>query len=182
AGRGCADVVYITISTGIGGGAYMGGRLLEGCDGNAGEIGHFTVETRYDLCCGCGGVGHWEAYASGRNIPSFYRAWLSREGRPSGESSPKRCESVFSAARSGDADALRFLDVLGTINGRGISAVIAAYNPSVIVLDGPVVRQNAEFILPQMERSINTHLRRPAIAISPLEGEAPLIGASLIGG
>jgi glucokinase len=58
AGRGCEDVVYITISTGIGGGAFIGGRLIEGCDGNAGEIGHFTVETRYDLCCGCGGVGH----------------------------------------------------------------------------------------------------------------------------
>jgi glucokinase len=140
------------------------------------------VETRYDLCCGCGGVGHWEAYASGRNIPSFYRAWLDRQGRPSEDSSPERCEEVFAAARSGDADAFRFLDLLGTINGRGISAVIAAYNPSVIVLDGPVVRQNAEFIMPQMERAIETHLRRPAIAISPLEGDAPLIGASLIGG
>lgn len=180
AGKGSDDVVYITISTGIGGGAYIGGRLLEGCDGNAGEIGHFTVDTRYDLCCGCGGIGHWEAYASGRNIPSFYRTWLRREGR-SGGSFPDRCEAVFAAARSGDADALRFLDLLGTINGRGISAVIAAYNPSVIVLDGPVVRQNVELILPQMERSIDAHLRRPAFAISPLGGEAPLIGASLAG-
>lgn len=182
AGRGYADVVYLTFSTGIGGGAFIGGRLIEGSDGNAGEVGHFTVETRYGLCCGCGGTGHWEAYASGRNIPSFYRAWLDREGRQPGRPSADRCETIFAAARSGDSSVLRFLDVLGTINGRGISAVIAAYNPSVIVLDGPVVRHNAEFILPQMERSIDAHLRRPVIEISPLEGEAPLIGASLIGG
>ncbi|HQN92047.1 MAG TPA: ROK family protein, partial [Methanoculleus sp.] len=75
AARGSENAVYITLSTGIGGGAVVNGSLLLGKDGNAGEIGHIPVDTRYNLICGCGFAGHWEAYASAKNIPTFFAAW-----------------------------------------------------------------------------------------------------------
>ncbi len=90
AGKGCENVVYITISTGIGGGAVINGKLLLGRDGNASEIGHFCVDTRYSIRCGCGNYGHWEGYASGKNIrwrcgpvqPGLHSAISEEEYRP----------------------------------------------------------------------------------------------------
>ncbi|HDN01509.1 MAG TPA: ROK family protein, partial [Candidatus Bathyarchaeota archaeon] len=68
-GRNHDNLVYITISTGIGGGIYVNGHLLIGKDGNAHEIGHFTIDFEGRLICGCGRRGHWEAYCSGNGIP-----------------------------------------------------------------------------------------------------------------
>ena len=71
-GKGCRDFVYITISTGIGGGVVSDGKILLGRNGNAAEIGHFHVDTHYNAICGCGCTGHWEAYASGRHLPDIF--------------------------------------------------------------------------------------------------------------
>ncbi len=180
AGRGCRNVVYITISTGIGGGAYVNGRLLLGADGNAAEVGHLIVDTCYNLGCGCGLCGHWEGYASGRNLPAFFRAWCGGEGfAPAGMETAR---AIFDAARRDDPLALRFMEELGRINGRGVSNVIVAYNPEVIVLDGAVVQNNPDLIVPCLERHIDRYLRIPAIRVSPLRGEAPLLGAAVLAG
>ncbi|MDD4255836.1 MAG: ROK family protein, partial [Methanofollis sp.] len=75
AGRGVENLVYVTLSTGIGGGAVVNGRLLLGRSGNAGEVGHLFVDAEYGCVCGCGYPGHWEAYASGTGMPHFFSAW-----------------------------------------------------------------------------------------------------------
>ena len=179
-GKGFQNVVYITISTGIGGGAFVNGRLLLGSDGNAAEVGHMIVETCYNLRCGCGLYGHWEAYASGRTIPTFFRVWCESEGdSPAGM---ETAQSIFVAARRDDPLALRFLEELGRINGRGISNVIVAYNPEVIILDGAVVQSNADQVMPYLEKYIDRYLRVPELRKSPLRGEAPLLGAAVLAG
>ena len=71
-GRGYDNLVYITLSTGIGAGVIVDGHLLLGKDGNAHEVGHLVIDYR-GIKCGCGGIGHWEAYASGRNLPNLIR-------------------------------------------------------------------------------------------------------------
>ena len=71
AGKEHPDLVFITLSTGIGGGAIVDGHLLIGKDGNAAEIGHMVVDSEERLTCGCGRRGHWEAYCSGRNLPNL---------------------------------------------------------------------------------------------------------------
>ena len=80
AAGGRRNLVYITFSTGIGGGVICNGRLVLGREGNAAEIGHFHVDTTYNLPCGCGGTGHWEGYASGRFIPRFFARWCDLKG------------------------------------------------------------------------------------------------------
>ncbi|GAI94384.1 unnamed protein product, partial [marine sediment metagenome] len=76
AGKGLRNLVYVTLSTGLGGGAIVDGHVLIGKDGNAVEVGHLTIDPDSPLVCGCGCRGHWEAYSSGRNIPKYARLLL----------------------------------------------------------------------------------------------------------
>jgi len=179
-GKGCRDFVYITISTGIGGGVVAGGKILLGRNGNAAEIGHFHVDTRYNLMCGCGHPGHWEAYASGRYIPEFFSCWcLENHVKISGDWG-RSAPGIFEAVRTGYPGLDDFMEELGRINARGISDVIVAYDPSRIILDGSVIRNNADLLLPLFERYIDRFLPLPKIGISRLNGLSPLLGASVI--
>ncbi|MCZ0861492.1 ROK family protein [Methanocorpusculum sp. MG] len=172
-------VVYLTISTGIGAGVISNGSLLTGADGNAGEIGHIVVDTSYDVRCGCGGVGHWEAYASGTGIPKFFHAWHAK--KCDGHCPAKADISagqILQAAEIGSPLCCEFVEELAKINGRGLSAVINAYNPDLIILDGPVVRNYPSLVAGKMTASIDRYLRMPEIRITTLDGKAPLIGAA----
>lgn len=173
AGKDHADLVYITFSSGIGGGVISGGRLITGSTGNGGEIGHLYVDGRYDLVCGCGGTGHFEAYASGTGIPRFYATFCEEEGIVR-ETFPS-AEMILS---SEEAVAARFRDELAVICGRGLSGVIAAYDPGVIILDGPIVRNHPDFVERMVER-VDRYLPMPKVMVSPLGGNAPLIGAGV---
>jgi glucokinase len=177
-GKGKRDVVYITISTGIGGGVLSAGRILLGRDGNAAEIGHFHVDDVYALPCGCGNSGHWEGYASGRFIPAFFSAWCQHGGR--GQRSPATAAEIFAKAGQGDPDALCFLDELAQINGRGVSDVIVAYDPEMVVFDGAVMLANSELLLPRLTKAVDRYLPLPELVLSGCEGLAPLLGAGII--
>ncbi|MDD1674440.1 MAG: ROK family protein [Methanomicrobiales archaeon] len=180
AARGFRDVVYITISTGIGAGILSGGRILFGRGGSAGEVGHFRIDSRYDMPCGCGYSGHWEGYASGRHIPEFFAAWegMGNQGRADFDTTTAR--GIFSAAQEGNARALAFVEEVGRMNARGISAVVVAYDPRLIVLDGTIVRENPTLVLPPVERYAERFLPLPEIRLTELQGFAPLMGASII--
>jgi glucokinase len=180
AGAGCRDLVYITLSTGIGGGVVSGGRLLLGRDGNAAEIGHFHVDSTWNLPCGCGGTGHWEGYAAGRFLPRFFARWCERSGSPPGDGNTSSAEGIFAAARRQEPAALGFLEALGEINGRGISDVIVAYDPSRIILDGSVVLRNEDLILPYLLPHVDRFLPPPEIRLTALDGLAPLLGAAIL--
>ena len=177
---GKKNIAYITISTGIGGGIIANGRLLLGKQGNAAEIGHFSVDTVYHLICGCGHAGHWEGYASGRFIPQFFRTWCKARGYPLKEESFLSAEKIFRMARDGDTQALGFMEDLGRINARGTSNVVVAYDPEVIVFDGSVITRNADLLLPVIEEHIDRFLPPPLLQLTTLGGDAPLLGASVI--
>lgn len=172
-------IVYLTISTGIGAGVIANGSLLTGADGNAGEVGHIVVDTSYAVRCGCGGLGHWEAYASGTGIPKFFHAWHAKkcDGR-----CPTKADisagQILRAAEIGSPLCCEFVEALAVVNGRGLSAVINAYNPDLIILDGPVIRNYPSIVAGKMTASIERYLRVPEIRITTLDGKAPLIGAA----
>jgi glucokinase len=183
AGAGVRDLVYITLSTGIGGGVVSGGRILLGRDGNAAEIGHFHVDSSWNLPCGCGGTGHWEGYAAGRFLPRFFARWCEIPDptriRDPAETAGSAA-AIFSAARRGEPAALAFLGALGEINGRGISDVIVAYDPSRIILDGSVILRNEDLILPYLLPHVDRFLPLPEIRLTALDGLAPLLGAGIL--
>jgi glucokinase len=177
-GRGRSNVVYLTISTGIGAGVISGGRLLLGRQGNAAEIGHFHVDNTYDLPCGCGCTGHWEGYASGKYMPWFFGEWCRFHAKP--HWGPDSAEEIFASARQGDEDVLRFIKEVARINARGISDVIVAYDPEMIILDGAVISSNTDLLLPGIMEYVDRYLPLPDIVMSRLSGDAPLIGAAVI--
>lgn len=178
--RGIPNFVYLTISTGIGAGVYEHGRLLMGEDGNFAEVGHFLVETSWNLPCGCGGIGHWEGCGSGRFTPSFFQEWCRSSGFKSPFSDPPDTAAIFARSDQGDPVIREFLAILGTIHATGISSLISAYDPSLIILDGSVVRKNwktfSALTLPKV-RSVSGKM--PKIEMSTLEGNAPLLGAAV---
>lgn len=188
AGRHLDNLVYITISTGIGGGAYVDNHALMGKDNNAAEIGHFMVDMEQRMECGCGRRGHWEAYCSGRNIPRYVRMLLDetpvseKKGSELVEGvNPKDLTSkmIFDAGKKKDPLALKFLNIIGELNAIGFSDVTTAYDPSLITVGGTVALINEDLVLQpirkNMERfSIN---RVPDIMITPLGEDIVLYGA-----
>jgi len=177
-GKGCRDMVYLTLSTGIGAGVIMHDRLILGHEGNAAEVGHFHVDSELALPCGCGYSGHWEGYASGRFLPRFFSAWWGKDLSLL-RFDPLTPEGIFSAASEGDRVASAFLDRLAVINGRGISDIIVAYNPELIVFDGSVVLNNPREVLDRAVPMIDRYLTLPRLKITDLGGNAPLIGAAV---
>ncbi len=176
--KDAATLVYLTFSTGIGAGVLDRSRLLCGSNGNASEAGHLLVDTTWNLPCGCGGTGQWEAYASGTGIPNFFRVWS--EDRIDCNPKPSmNAGQILYAAEHGSPLFCSFAEELAKINGRGLSSVVAAYNPDLIILDGPVVRNYPALIAKKMTECMDHYLTMPEIRISALEGKAPLLGASV---
>ena len=181
AGKGLDNLVYITIGTGIGGGAIVDGHLLLGKDGNAVEIGHITIDYEGRLRCGCGKRGHWEAYCSGRNIPNYVRMRLEEVDEElkrqsllfkkiKGELSQLSSQDLFEAAKRGDKLSLQLVEEIGVLNAIGFANVINAYDPSLITVGGTVALKNEELILPPIRKHVKNYAvnRLPKIIITPL--------------
>ena len=179
-GEGCKNFVYITISTGIGGGVVTNGKILLGRNGNAAEIGHFHVDNHYNAICGCGCTGHWEAYGSGRHMPDFFLNWCQKNNLETTGDWTRSPSGIFEAIKDGYPGIDDFIEEFSRINARGISDVIVAYDPSRIILDGSVILNNSDLLLPRFTRYIDRFLPLPEIRISRLNGLAPLLGASVI--
>lgn len=172
------NTVYITISSGIGTGAYIDGNLILGKNGNAGELGHLFVDSDYSLSCRCGGFGHWEAYCSGNGMPAFFKEFCRKKKYSVNCADKITSKIIFENAKNDLILYKNFIDEIGKINSRGISGVIAAYSPDIIILDGSVAINNSNAILDGINQYTDRYLEMPEIRMSRLNGRAPLYGAA----
>jgi glucokinase len=142
AGKGSDDVIYITVSTGIGGGIVTQGRLLLGPAGTAGEVGHITIDIHGPRCA-CGNIGCVEALASGPAIARQAQARL-RAGQPSmlrelvSSLEDITAEHVVEAARRGDPLAATVMEEAARNIGVLVVNLIHLFNPAVIAIGGGV--------------------------------------------
>jgi len=192
AGRDFENLVYITISTGIGGGVYVDGHLLFGKDGNAHEVGHMTIDMEGRLLCGCGKRGHWEAYCSGENIPNYARLLLHGREKEFKESMLSKivggdirnltAKSIYDAAKLGDPLSLRIVEHVGRANAIGFSNVVNLYDPELITVGGTVALKNPRLVIEPIRKHLPEYAlnRVPEIMITPLGGDAVLYGALAI--
>lgn len=177
-GKKSNNLVYITISSGIGGGAIINGNLILGQDGNAGEIGHMTVDSKYNFTCNCGrGYGHWEGLASGENLPNFFKFWLKKNNLEV-NFKYKTSENIFYHANINKIANRFIVDEIGKINARAISNIIALYNPDLITIGGSVALNNKSLILNPILKNIDHYLRTPKIKITALGDDIGLLGAA----
>ena len=148
AARGVSTMIYLTISTGVGGGAVIGGRLHRGAAGNGGELGHVTVRPGGRLCT-CGRRGCLEAYVSGTNI-----ADRAAEGLHAGLDSslrsadPLTAAVVAAAARDGDALARHIWTETTDVLGQALTDLVNVFEPELVVLGGGVTRAGAMLLDP----------------------------------
>lgn len=142
AGLGVRNLVYLTISTGIGGGLVLDGRLYRGENGNAGELGHVSLRVDGGRPCHCGSIGCLEAYCSGTNIAARASELLESDGGTSAlrGRAPISAHDVADAAGAGDPLARSVWDETMTLLGGGIVSIVHAFNPRLVILGGGVTR------------------------------------------
>jgi glucokinase len=150
AGKGQPDFVCIFVGTGIGGGVYRNGERYGGATNTAGELGHMTIDYGGRLC-GCGGLGHLEAYASRSAIVRSILAQM-HLGRESSLSAlapdpdpanagtgPIRSKALKEAVDGGDALTIEMLDEGARYLGAGLASIVNFYNPPLVILGGGLV-------------------------------------------
>ena len=178
AGKKTKNLVYITLSTGIGGGAIVDGNLLYGKGGNAAEVGHILVDTSYNILCSCKkGYGHWEGLASGNNIPRFFEYWIKKEKQKT-DFEVRETKDIFKALKEGNSLALGFVNELSKINAHALSTIIVAYDPELITLGGSVALNNPGSILGGIMKYLDHYLPLPIIEITKLGEDITLLGAA----
>lgn len=184
AGKGTSHLVYLTVSTGIGGGVIEDNRLVLGVTGGAAEIGHMTID-RGGPRCACGNTGCLEAMASGTAIAREATRRLVA-GAPSSlaaDPGPDQiiAESVFRAAEAGDDLARSVVDWAAYNLGVGLTNVMQLFDPEIIVIGGGV--SNAWSLLQSgmtraiEERAMVAYRRRIKIARADLGDSVGLLGA-----
>jgi glucokinase len=173
------DLVYLTMSTGIGAGVVADGRVLEGHRGNAAEVGHLTLDPEGGLSCGCGGEGHWEAYCSGDNIPRYARA-LAAEGVDTDLTLEELDAAAVFAAAGEDPLAERVVDRLAAWNTQGVAALVHAYDPEVVAVGGAVALENPRLVVDPIRRRLPEFLHlgpAPDVRLASVGADAGLYGA-----
>lgn len=184
AGRGHKVLVYLTVSTGIGAGVVLDGRLIEGVTGMAGEIGHMTID-RHGPPCPCGSIGCLEVLASGTSIARRFRDRLA-EGETSAvtewlEGREPTAADVSRGAREGDPLATAVFADAAEALGFGLTNVIHIFNPDIIVVGGGVARAGRLLFDPVediiAQRTMEIPQRAVRVVPAELGDDAGLFGA-----
>lgn len=185
--KGMKDFIMITLGTGVGSGIVIGGNILYGHDGCAGELGHVCVEREGGRLCGCGKKGCLECYCSATGVARTAKEWLQASDEPSmlREVNNLSSKAVFDAAVSGDALAIRIFDYTGTILGRSLADFIAFSSPEAIVLFGGLARAG-ELLMDPVRKAMDDNVLRQwrgkvKLLHSALsESDAAILGASAL--
>lgn len=138
AAKGLKNMIYVTVSTGVGGGAVLDGKVYRGSTYNALEVGHMTLDP-FGPTCGCGNNGCLEAMSSGTAIARRANEAL----RSKVETSLRKYETVtsyevFEEAKAGDIVAKEIIDRALTYLGIGIANMITSFDPEIIIIGGGV--------------------------------------------
>ena len=185
--RGMKNFIVITLGTGVGSGIVINGQMVYGCDGMAGELGHFIMRRENGRQCGCGRKGCLEAYCSAIGVARTAREWLESSEEPSllREVENITSKDVYEAAKEGDALALRIFDYTATLLGRTFADFVAFSAPEAIVLFGGLARAK-EFLYEPMMKAMNDNMlkiwkNKVKIVFSQLkESDAAILGASAL--
>lgn len=189
AARGMTDFIEITLGTGVGSGIVIGGQLVYGHDGYAGELGHVIVE-KGGRPCGCGRCGCLETYCSATGVARTAAELLAESDEPSLlrniTGRPIESKDVYDAAVKGDKIALDIFDFTGRILGQALADFTAFSTPEAFILFGGLAKSGDYIVKPikkYMEESM-LHLWKGKVKVltSQLkDADAALLGASAIG-
>ena len=187
AGMGFDNIVYLTVSTGIGGGIIIGGELYSGTDGCAGEVGHMTIEADGPQCH-CGNFGCLEALASGWAVAKAAITCIDNGKKSSiielvdGRLENITAETVAMAARRGDRLAADIVSEAAKYLGIGLANLVNIFNPELIVIGGGLSKMGDMLLKPARKVLKERAFRLPADTVrvvrARLGGNAGIVGAA----
>ena len=183
AGKGHHDLIYLTVSTGIGGGIISNDKLLVGHRGLGAELGHVTILPDGPLCS-CGKRGHIEAISSGTGIANYVEEQI-KSGRTSKLTGEPDAKAISIAALAGDPLANEAFERAGLYLGMMIANYLAIFDPSIIIIGGGV-SQTGELLLAPTRKSVENsvfsqrYLQDLTITGAALGDDAGLYGAFLL--
>ncbi|MCD7936843.1 MAG: ROK family protein [Tannerellaceae bacterium] len=190
AARGMKDFIVITLGTGVGSGIVIGGNLVYGHDGFAGELGHVIVRRNNGRMCGCGRQGCLEAYTSATGVARTAREYLEIRNDESvlRDLDPDEITSkdVFDAAMKSDPIALEIFKTTGNMLGEAFADFIAFSSPEAIILFGGLTKAGDLIMNPIKEALEKNVLKvfegKTKLLFSQLkESDAAVLGASALG-
>ena len=175
AGRGYSHMLFITVSTGIGGGVILNDELYAGASGAAGEVGHIGVSVDGPKC-GAGHVGCLEAFASGTAIAARAREMIAaggliRTARLAEQDPPVSAKTVFLAGQQGEAEATALIESAGRYLGIGLASLINVFNPQAIVIGGGVANMGETILGPAVETARTRSFAQSFMDVRIIEGE-----------
>ena len=181
-GQGFGNMVLVTLGTGVGGGVILGGKILTGATGAAGEIGHIHIEDKEGDACGCGNHGCLEQYASATGIVRLAKRRLEADTKDSvlrqGEVSAK---TVFDAVKAGDEVACEIAEQFGQYLGKGLAAIAAVVNPEAFVIGGGVSKAGdilCQYITKYYEKYAFHGCMNAQFKLATLGNDAGIYGAA----
>lgn len=187
AAKGARNFIYITLSTGIGGGIVIDGEIYAGSLGTAGEIGHMAIDTNGPKC-NCGNTGCWETLASGTALAREARQRIADGAKTSileysnGDINKVSAETVHNAARQGDALAEKLIAQTGYYVGVGLANLINIFNPELIVIGGGLSSIGDRLLKPAYkvagERAYKAAFKSVRFARAELGKNSGVIGAA----
>lgn len=184
AARGCRDVVFVHLGSGVGGGIIVDGRLIHGASGTIGEIGHMVVSDGGPICS-CGKPGHLEAYAAAPSIirrleDRFHDSPGTRQANWS-EHETVTVKSIFQHARDGDELASEVIDETIRVLGVAVANLITVLNPAAVIIGGSVAEVGTPLMSPLGARvrqfSYPPSIRRLRLSPAQLRRDSALMGA-----
>jgi len=184
------NLVYITMSTGIGGGAICNGHLLYGKEGNAAEIGHGIVEPKSKAQCNCGAYGCWEAFSSGTGVKNRALEFL-KEGDINADILMKEVDNdksritakeIFKTARMGDELSNKIVNDCVFYSKVGIGLVNNFFDCTTIYFGGAMMKDKEQILPPLIEQFKKDSIRftinhPPRLKSTKFEDEIGLRGA-----
>ncbi len=185
-GWGVESMIYITVSTGIGGGLIINGKLYNGYNGCAGEIGHMIVKIDGPLC-NCGRYGCLESLASGTAMARMARDRIYKGDQDTilkkMDVSRITAKDIAVAARKGDQFCLELIEEAGFFLGVGFANLVNIFNPQMIVVGGGVA-QMGDMLLRPAKKSMKQHAfklpsRAAHVVKSKLGQDAGILGAAV---
>ncbi len=181
-GQGYANLVAVTLGTGVGGGIIINGKIMTGATGSGGEIGHIHVEDEESEACGCGNYGCLEEYASATGITRLANRKLQASDKDSvlrqGEVSAK---TVFDAVKAGDELAIEVAQQFGDYLGKGLAVIAGVINPEIFVIGGGVSKAGEvlfDYIKPAFDKTVFHGCKDTKFALATLGNDAGIYGAA----
>ncbi len=181
-GQGHANMVAVTLGTGVGGGIIINGQIVCGSNGAGGEIGHIHLEDSETQACGCKKYGCLEQYASATGIVRLAKKKLADSDRESSlRSQEVTAKSVWDAVKEKDELAMEVAQTYGKYLGKGLACVAGVVNPDIFVIGGGVSKAGKvviDYMKPYFDEYAFPGAANAKFALATLGNDAGIYGAA----